>query len=357
MSASAQSHGEPGVPGGQRRDATGATVAWLRERRVTIGAYLLCAVLFAIATLHSSGFASASNVRQLLVFASFVGFAALGQTLVVLAGGLDLSVPWLMSFGGIQLASFAAHGISGALGIVLVLLIGAGIGLVNGFGVAWLRVPPIVMTLAVGGLVEAYLMTIGQLKSSGNQVPALAVEIATRRAGPIPVVALVWLGFAIAASLLLGRTGLGRRIYATGTSEVVATLSGVNVRVVRLLTYALSGAAAAFAGIVLAGYVGDTYLEIGSPYLFTSIAAVVVGGASILGGRGTYWGTVAGALTLTVLSAMLPLFKLNSADLEIVYGLAILLGVAFSRFGAGALALSRRRATTENTSVEVADGG
>jgi len=333
-----------------------AVTAFLRERRITIAAYALCAVLFAIATIHSSGFASASNVRQLLVFASFVGFAALGQTLVVLAGGLDLSVPWLMAFGGIQLSSWAASGTSGVLGIVLVVLVGAAIGLLNGFGVAWLRVPPIVMTLAVGGLVEAYLMTIGQLKSSGNQVPQVAVDIATKRAGPIPVVALVWLGFAIAASILLSRTALGRRIYATGASEVVATLSGVNVRLVRLLTYVLSGAAAAFAGIVLSGYVGSTYLDIGAPYLFTSIAAVIIGGASILGGRGTYWGTVAGALTLTVLSAMLPLFNLSSADLEIVYGIVILLGVALSRFGAGALQLTRRSgAQDHNPDMEVGD--
>lgn len=333
-----------------------AVAGYMRERRITIAAYALCAVLFAIATLHSSGFASGSNIRQLLVFASFVGFAALGQTLVVLAGGLDLSVPWLMAFGGIQLSSWASSGVSGVLGIVLVIAVGAAIGLVNGYGVAWLRVPPIVMTLAVGGLVQAYLMTIGQLKSSGNQVPQIAVDIATRRAGPIPVVAIVWLAFAIAAGLLLSRTGLGRRIYATGSSEVVATLSGVNVRVVRLLTYVLSGAAAAFAGVVLSGYVGTTYLEIGAPYLFTSIAAVIVGGASILGGRGTYWGTVAGALTLTVLSAMLPLFNLSSADLEIVYGIVILLGVGLSRFGASALQITRRPgAQDDNANTEVGD--
>lgn len=315
---------------------------YLRERRTTIAAYALCAVLFAIATIHSSGFASASNIRQLLVFASFIGFAALGQTLVVLAGGLDLSVPWLMAFGGLQLSNWTSHGMGGVLGIVLVVAVGAAIGLANGYGVAWLRVPPIVMTLAVGGLVQAYLMSIGQLNSSGNQAPQIAESIATDRLGPIPVVALVWLGFAVAAGVLLARTALGRRIYATGASDTVATLSGVNVKRVRLVTYMLSGAAATFGGVVLSGYVGSTYIDIGAPYLFASIAAVIVGGASILGGRGTYWGTVAGALTLTVLSAMLPLFHLDTADLEIVYGIVILVGVALSRLGANALQMSRR---------------
>ncbi len=329
---------------------------YLRERRTTIAAYGLCALLFVIATIHTSGFASASNIRQLLVFASFIGFAALGQTLVVLAGGLDLSVPWLMAFGGIQLATWSTDGVSGVLGIVLVVAAGAVIGLANGFGVAWLRIPPIVMTLAVGGLVQAYLMSIGQLNSSGNQAPQIAVDIATKRLGPVPIVALVWLLFAVGTSVLLSRTGLGRRIYATGASDVVATLSGVNVKKVRLLTYMLSGAAATFGGVVLSGYVGSTYLEIGAPYLFASIAAVIVGGASILGGRGTYWGTVAGALTLTVLSAMLPLFHLSTADLEIVYGIVILVGVALSRFGAGALQISRRGGGDE-PETEVADAG
>lgn len=334
-----------------------AVVDYLRERRTTIAAYGLCAILFAIATIHSSGFASTSNIRQLLVFASFIGFAALGQTLVVLAGGLDLSVPWLMAFGGLQLSNWTTHGMSGVLGIVLVVAVGALIGLANGYGVAWLRVPPIVMTLAVGGLVQAYLMSIGQLNSSGNQAPQIAVDIATKRLGPIPVVALVWLLFAIGTGVLLARTAFGRRIYATGGSDVVATLSGVNVKRVRLLTYVLSGAAAAFGGIVLSGYVGSTYLDIGAPYLFASIAAVIVGGASILGGRGTYWGTVAGALTLTVLSAMLPLFHLSTADLEIVYGVVILVGVGLSRLGASALQMPRRRAGDEETAdTEVVDG-
>lgn len=308
-----------------------------RERAATISAFALCLVLFGIATLHSSGFASGSNIRQLLVFGSFVGFAALGQTLVVLAGGLDLSVPWLMAFGGIELAHLSSSGVTGPVGIVLVVVIGAAVGLVNGVGVTWIRIPPIVMTLAIGGLVEAYLMSIGQLKSQGNQVPAIAVDLATRRAGPVPVVALVWLALAVGAALLLTRTAFGRRIYAVGTSDVVASLSGVRVGRVRLLTYVVSGAIAAFAGVVLSGYVGSTYLEIGEPYLFTSIAAVVIGGTSILGGRGSYWGTVAGAMTLTVLSAMLPLFHLSNAGLEIVYGAVILIGVAFSRFGAGLL--------------------
>jgi ribose transport system permease protein len=318
-----------------------------QEKQATVSAFALCAVLFVIGTVHTSSFASGSNIRQMLVFASFVGFAALGQTLVILAGGLDLSVPWVMAFGGIQLSHWAASGMPSGVAILLVILVGVGIGLVNGVGAAYLRVPAIVMTLAVGGLVEAYLLKIGLLKSQGNQVPSVAIDLASNRIGPVPVVTLVWGVVAIAAGVLLTRTLIGRRMYLVGTNDVVAELSGVDIARTRLVTYAISGGASAFAGIVVSGYVESTYLGIGGPYLFTSIAAVIVGGASILGGRGSYWGAVAGALTLTVLSALLPLLDLNDADLKIVYGAVILGGVWMSTQGAPMLAALRRRRVTQ----------
>ena len=307
--------------------------SWIRERQGVVASYALCAVLFVIGTIHSAGFASGSNIRQMLVFASFVGFAALGQTLVIIAGGLDLSVPWLMAFGGIELSRLHSGGMPAVPAIVIVVAIGTGIGLLNGIGVTKLRIVPIVMTLAMGGLVEAFLLAVGELQSTGDQVPSVAVHLASNRVGPFPVVAVVWLAFAIGTGIVLSRTAFGRHVHAVGANDTVARLSGVNVSRVRILTYAISGATTAFGGVVLAGYVGTTYLDIGGPYLFTSIAAVIIGGASILGGSGTYWGTVAGALTLTVLSALLPLFRLSNAGLEIVYGIVILVGVWMASSG------------------------
>lgn len=315
----------------------------------TASAFGLCAVLFLIATIHSSGFASGGNVRQLLVFSAFIGFAALGQTVVVLSGGLDLSVPWLMAFGGIQLSHWAGDGMPGGVAIALVVLAGALIGLVNGVGVAWLRLPPIIMTLGMGGLVQAYLLSLGVLNTGDSGVPQAAEAAASDRIGPVPVVALVWLVVAIGIGIVLARSAAGRRVYAVGANDEVARLSGIDVGRVRLAAYALSGASAAFAGVILAGYVGSTYLDIGAPYLFASIAAVIVGGASIMGGRGTYWGTVAGALTLTVLSAMLPLFHLSDAGLKVVYGVVILAGVWLSQSGGALVARLRQRPSSPTT--------
>ncbi|HEX7083465.1 MAG TPA: ABC transporter permease [Gaiellaceae bacterium] len=304
----------------------------LRQRAPTVSAYVLSAALFIAATAYTPGFAAPTHVRQLLIFASFVGFAALGQTFVILAGGLDLTVPWLMAFGGIQLSHWTGTtGLPGWVNIILAVAAGCGVGLVNGIGVAFLRVPPIIMTLGVGGLVQAYLLSIGLLQSQGNRIPQIAVTVAYGKVGPVPVIPLIWLGVAIGASVILSRTAFGRRLYAVGSNDVVARFSGVNVMGVRIATYAVSGATSVFAGILLSGYIGTAYLDIGAPYLFASIAAVAVGGASILGGRGSYWGSVAGALTLTFLSAMLPLFNLNNAALDIVYGAVIIVGVYLSR--------------------------
>jgi len=304
--------------------------------RTTLGATAFALVLFVVGTVHSTGFASAGNLRQLLVFASFVGFAALGQTLVVLGGGLDLSVPWLISFGGVQIAAWCAAGVNQVLAVVLCVAAGLAVGLVNGLGVTVFGVSPIVMTLGIGGLVQAYLLAIGVLKATGNAVPPVATGLANGALGPIPVVAIVWLLVALAVAGLLARTRFGRSLHATGENDTVAALSGIDPARVRLLTYVVSGGASAFAGVLVSGYVGKAYLELGQPYLFATIAAIVVGGASILGGRGTYTGTIAGALALTVLNALLPLFDLDPASLSIAYGVVILVGVRISGLGAPA---------------------
>lgn len=303
-----------------------------RRLSATAAAYVVCAALFAFATVHSSSFASAGHVRQLLVFASFIGFAGLGETLVILGGGLDLSVPWLMALGGMQLSIWASGGMPSGVAILLLVAIGAVIGIVNGLGVTLLRIPPIIMTIGTGALVEGYLMKVGLNSSSAVTAPKAAQTLVENHVAGIPVVALVWLGAAVVTWWVLKRTVFGRSLYATGANDTVARLAGTRVIAVRVTTYAASGAAAVFAGILLAGYIGQAYLNMGAPYLFSSIAAVAIGGASVLGGSGSYWGTVAGAGTLTILAALLPTFNLSDAALNIVYGLVILLAVGASRF-------------------------
>jgi ribose transport system permease protein len=296
--------------------------------RVTIGAFGLAALLFLIASIHSPAFADWSNIRQMLVFASFTGFAALGEAIIILAGGIDLSIPWLMAFGGIELEQL--H-VSAVMAIVLVVGMGLGIGALNGVFVTVLGVPPLIATLGMGGLVEGYLTAVGTLQSAGDTVPPSVLSFASSGLFGVPVVALIWLAAAIVAAIVLTRTSLGRRIYAVGSNPRAARLAGVHVARVRFITYVIGGGTATFAGILLSGYIETAYPGMGANYLFGAIAAVALGGAELLGGKGTYWGAVAGALTLTVLTSLLPVFGLSAGSLQIGYGLVILVGVYMAR--------------------------
>jgi ribose transport system permease protein len=165
---------------------------------------------------------------------------------------------------------------------------------------------------------------------SGQSAPGAAVYLATHRWGPVPVLAVLWLAALVTGTVVLGAAPFGRRLYATGLNRRVAAFAGMNIQLVTVAVYVISGTAAALAGIVLAGYVGQSYLGMGDPYLFASVAAVAIGGTSILGGSGNFTGTTAGALALAVLAALLPILGLQPAALEIVYGCVILGAVTLS---------------------------
>jgi ribose transport system permease protein len=156
------------------------------------------------------------------------------------------------------------------------------------------------------------------------------VTLATGKIGPVPYDVLIWLGLTTIAAIALSVTTFGRYLYAVGTNRTVAHFSGVSIRWITVLTYVVSGVTAVIAGILLTGYSGQSFLGEGDPYLFSSVAAVAIGGASILGGSGHYVGTVAGALILTVLSGLLPILNLNPASLQIIYGLVIILTVSLA---------------------------
>jgi ribose transport system permease protein len=299
---------------------------WTRNRPVLL-AYLGMVVLLLVTAVFSPGFLSETNLRSTLVLAAFVGIVALGQTFVIIGGGIDLSIPWVLNSAAILMALLCNGQDLPLLWVVpLVLLAGGAIGLMNGIGVALLGVPAIVMTLATNVILQG-LILVHTGGSPSPSAPAVIKFLAVGRIGPVPVIGLVWVILAIIATVVLSRTAFGRHLYALGTSATVAEFSGVPTKRTAILTYVTSGLTAALAGILLPGYSGQAYLGMGDPYLFTSIAAVAIGGASILGGSGNYLGTVAGALVLTILTGLLPALNLSSGALLVVYGMVILLTV------------------------------
>jgi ribose transport system permease protein len=307
-----------------------ATRPVFERNRAILLAYALVIVLAVFGELVAGGFLSTSHIDQLLIEASFIAFVALGQSFVIMSGGIDLSIPWVLNGAAVLLTIFANGSNGKTLWLFPVLLAGgAVVGLLNGIGVMFLRIPPIIMTLGMSSMVEGGLLLYTN-GGSGSNAPTGVVYMATHRWGPVPVVAVVWLAVLVVATVVLSATPFGRRLYATGLNRRVAEFSGVNVRWVTVSVYVISGVAAALAGLVLAGYVGESYLGMGDPYLFASVAAVAIGGASVLGGTGNYVGTTAGALVLALLAAILPILGFSQATLEIVYGLVILVAVSLS---------------------------
>ena len=296
--------------------------------RGIVFAYVGALLLFAATSALSTGFASPNHLRILLIQASFIGIVALGQTFVILGGGIDLSIPWTLN-GAAILVTLFADGKNGPLlwAIPLVLALGALVGLTNGVGIAFLGVSPIIMTLGMNVILSGALLLYTNGSPTAGAPPAI-VSLATGRVGPIPANTILWIGLAALATLVLTWTAFGRHLYALGTNRTVAQFSGIAISRVTVITYVVCGMTSALAGIVLTGYVGQAYLGMGDPYLFSSVAAVAIGGASILGGSGHYLGTIAGALILTVLAGLLPILNLDPAALQIIYGVVILVTVA-----------------------------
>jgi ribose transport system permease protein len=265
--------------------------------------------------------------NSILVLSSFLLILALGQGTVILTGGLDLSVPWTIALSGILLAGMV-NGQNGPMiyALPLVLAIGCMVGLANGIGIAIFGISPIVMTLAMNGILQGLALLYSQGTPAGFSSPLMRWFMTDKTGIVTPVVVFIIL-FVIAAVLLHRRTPFGRRVYGLGNGEKVAALSGINVDRTIMLVYALSGFCSALVGCMLTGFSGQASLGMGDEYMLPSIAVVVVGGTLITGGRGSYLGMVGGVLLLTALQTLLAGTTLPYATRVIIFGLVVLAAV------------------------------
>jgi len=312
----------------------------LRRHRAILFAYIGMIALLGLTSIVAPGFLTPTHMRSLVVLAAFIGIVALGQTFVVIGGGIDLSVPWVLNCSAV-LMTLLAHGQDAPLVWILPMLLAAGalVGVVNGLGVALFGVPPIIMTLAVNVILQGGILVYTGGAPTAT-APGTIQFLAVGRVAGFPVILILWIVLAALATLLLSKTAFGRYLYAVGSSATVAEFSGVPTLRTTVAAYALSGFTASLAGMLLTGYSGQAYLGMGDPYLFTSIAAVAIGGASILGGSGNYIGTIAGAMVLTILTGLLPALNLSNGALLIVYGVVILVTVSLASEALSGLASS-----------------
>jgi ribose transport system permease protein len=261
---------------------------------------------------------TASGLSTTFLYAAILGLIAAGQTLVMLTGGVDLSVATTATAGAFMVSSYGTHG--AALAILIAIAVGLGIGLVNGIGVAVFRVNPLIMTLGVSTITLG-LLTIYSQKRFVSLVPDLVVTLGSQRfLDYIPYDLLVW--GPIAALIILGLrySGIGRMIYAVGDNPVACRLAGVRIWQPLLFVYAICGALSALAGTLLVGFNNAADLGIAGPFLLPSVAAVVIGGTSIFGGLGGYAGTILGALILTALDTLLTNLNASQALRQMLYG-------------------------------------
>lgn len=273
-------------------------------------------------SLYSRNFLSPEYLLQQLNVAAFLGVIASGVMLVVLLGHIDLSIPWVVTMGGMM--STAAAG-WGAAAIPVGIACGLAAGLVNGLGVAYLRVPSMIFTLATNAIAQGLMVihTAG-FAPQDRSTEAMHVIAVGRSIAGIPNALWVWAAVGGLIVLLLSRTAFGRYIYAIGNRERAAYLSGVDTRAVVVACFAIAGACSGLAGVLLAGYSTKAYQAMGDPYLLPAIAAVVLGGTSILGGRGTYLGAVAGVILITLLQSILSVVQMPEAGRQIIYGAVII---------------------------------
>ena len=320
-----------------KTSATGAPArgslapVWGLARRSTvfyplIGLIVVCIVM----VFASDSFLSASNLTNILRQVSINALIAVGMTFVILTGGIDLSVGAVMALSGTIAAGLMAGGLAGGLALPLCLLIGLGFGVANGLFVARAGMPPIIVTLATMGIARGLAL----IYTGGYPVSGLPDWISWFGGGsllgvqtPIAIMAIVY----FVAWVLLERTPFGRYVYAIGGNETATRLSGVRVERFKLLVYAISGLTAAIAAIVLTSRLMSGQPNAGEGFELDAIAAVVLGGTSIAGGRGSLIGTLLGALLLGVLNNGLNMVGVNPYVQTVVKGGIILLAIYIGR--------------------------
>jgi ribose transport system permease protein len=309
---------------------------FVHGRSAFIGLIVLVA-LIVVSSFTIEGFLSGPNIKAVLLFASFLGIACVGQTLVALMGGLDLSIPFLIGASNIGLLYLAGLGVPPWLAFVMVLAIGAALGFLNGLLSYRLQGQALILTLGMGFAVAGLVQILTSIGSafSGNvfgAVPPWLQNFAAmngRTFGlPVPPTIFLWIILAALVVLALRYSAYGRAIYALGGNRRSAKLIGISEFKYWTLAYTISGCFAALTGSLLLGWSGGGFIGVGDPYLFTTLAAVVIGGTSLMGGYGGYGFTVIGVLVLQVLSSFLIGIGLKYEWQQFIFGLLILPMVA-----------------------------
>jgi ribose transport system permease protein len=294
--------------------------------------WLILTAVYGLCVMASADFLTWHTLRLQLIQAAFIGLVAIGETLVILIGKIDLSIPWTITLSAILATNvYAAHPYQW-VPFAIAIAIGVAVGLMNTLGVYVLRVNSLIWTLSVNLMLQGMTLVYTNAVAPTTLVPPALKFLALGMIGGIPVAAITW---AVGAMVVMGAlhlTPFGRALYATGSNELVALVSGVKLGRTYAAVFIASGLMASLVGLMLSGYASQAYLGMGDDYLLPPVAAVVIGGSRLTGGEGGYSGTIAGAMTVILLEAMLITLNVSQGIREIVFG-AILLTLSYLFLG------------------------
>jgi ribose transport system permease protein len=279
-------------------------------------------------SLSSPFFLTGENIKNLLVQSIFVLLVALGMTFVLVAGGIDLSVGSVLGLSAGTTLLVLQHGAPTVVGIAAGLATGVVAGVLNGLVIAGLGISPFIVTLASLGIASGFLQVLTSKTQLTGVDSAAFAYLANGSILGIPFPVILGILVAVALELVLWRTAFGRSVFAIGINARAAHLSGIGVKRVRFGVYVLSGLLAAGAGVLLASRLNSVQPGLGGGYELTAIAAAVIGGTSIAGGRGSVWRSVVGALLLGVLNNGLQLLSVDPVWFTIIAGISIAVAAA-----------------------------
>jgi ribose/xylose/arabinose/galactoside ABC-type transport system permease subunit len=308
----------------QRKKSQSAPSLILRD----YGIYIILVIITLVFSFTTKGFATINNLILILLQVSVMGIISVGMLFVILSKGIDLSVGSILAIAGMfsgLLAKQTPTPLNIALAFGIPLLLGLACGLLNGYLVSWGRLPPLIVTLGTmyayrGFIVWYHVNPIYQLQ------PWYRI-LGQEKAGPIPIPIIILLSVASVASLVLNRTRFGRYVYAVGGNEDAARAAGINVNLVKLSVYSISGLLCGLAGLVFTSRLGAAQSISGVGFEMVAIASVVVGGASLFGGRGTVGKTIVGALLMQIVQSGLVMLDVPSPIQQAILGFIIIFAV------------------------------
>lgn len=290
----------------------------------------ILALLFIILSIASDSFLTVYNLANLVRQTAIIGIVAIGMTFVIIAAGIDLSVGSVVGFSGVLAAILMNKGVSILVAVIISIALGTLIGLINGIIIYDGKVPPFIATLGAMTVVRGVIMLISNARMIGG-LPKAFTNFAQKDFLRIPSLFIVWLIIILLATFIMKKTHFGRNVYAIGSNEEAARLSGINIRKNMYSIYAICAFMSAVAGILMTSRLGNGIPTGGMGYELDAIAAAVIGGASLSGAEGTIFGTVLGAIIMATLRNGGNLLGINSFILEIAIGALIVIAVLIDK--------------------------